>query len=473
MFTTMRCPPGRLTTLASVLALGLSLGGAAGALAATGGAHSDRHPARPRPPQVTLTEGASAPGVQMTMPAVGLSVEYPVMALDLGAGACPPPALVAALQALGSPPLALAGDSQDMTVPGEALGGPPGSWEAATLYTLPASFWTQLHCLLSSTRDQLTVGLNLKTGQPSWAAQMAAGAQSAATNGLDFSLGNEPDLYGLPNYASLDRPLPNEEALEVGLYLQLAGAMQQVLGGAPVIGPELAGPTHWQRGLPRVIAQLHLGTVGVHAYPLTACATPRAVTVQGLLTQYAADEPRRLASVVADAQSAQVPAIISEANSASCGGVAGVSNSPASAVWGVRFVLSALKTGFEEVRFHFSGNSYDPFVVRGEEVIARPLDSALVELNQWLPVGSSLRTVNGVRGFVATSVTGPTGQTLLILDNEHGHAQKVVLRGEQAVRVEALTAARAGLQTSERSPAHGRIELLVAANSVAALSAVG
>ena len=35
---------------------------------------------------------------------------------------------------------------------------------------------------------------------------MVAGAQSAATNGLDFSLGNEPDLYDLPNYSSLDKP---------------------------------------------------------------------------------------------------------------------------------------------------------------------------------------------------------------------------------------------------------------------------
>jgi len=473
MFPAMRRWPCKLVLLAAALGLGSALLGSAGSygqdLAAASGAHRGHAPsAAGRPPEVALTQGAGAPGAQVTMAPVGLSLEYPVMALDLGAGACPPPALVSTLQQLGSPPLALAGDSQDMTVPSSALSVAPTSWETAILYSLPASFWSQLHCLLSATREPLTVGLNLKTGQPSWAAQMVTGAQSAATNGVDFSLGNEPDLYSLPNYSSLDHPPANQEALQVGMYLQLASAMQPVLGGAPVIGPELAGPRQWQHELPRVIAQLHVGTVGVHAYPLSACFTTKAVTIGGLLTAFAADEPRRLASVVTAAHVAQVPAIISEANSASCGGVAGVSDSPAAAVWAVRFVLSALKTGFAEVRFHFSGDPYDPFVVRGEEVIARPLDDALVALHRWLPVGASLRTVH-IRGFVATSVTGTTGQTLLILDNEHARTQKVVLRKVSSVSVETLSAARGGVQAVHLSSARGRIKLVVAGNSVVAV----
>ncbi len=462
--------------LAGVLGLALALCCAAGSSArglAGGAVHrSARHGAATRhgerPQVIALAQG---PGrVPVTMPAVGLSIEYSVMAYDLGAGACPAPALVSALQQLGSPPLSLAGNSQDMTVPSGALAGAPASWEEATLFSLPASFWSQLHCLLAATPDPLTVGLNLRTGKPSWATQMVAGAQGAATNGLAFSLGNEPDLYELPNYFSLDHPQANEEALQVALYLQLASNLQQTLGGAPVMGPELAGPSHWQHELPHVIAQLHLNTVGVHAYPLTACITPRTATVHGLLTEYAANEPRRLASVVAAAQAAQVPAIISEANSVSCGGVSGVSDSPASAVWAVRFVLSALKTGFREVRFHFSGDPYDPFLVRGEEVIRRPLDAALVALNQWLPVGSSLRTVTGVRKLVATSVTGTAGQTLLILDNERSQARTVVISHDGVVRLEALNAARASMQTTLLSSTHGRIRVTIAPESVDALS---
>ncbi len=404
------------------------------------------------------------------MPPVGLSLEYPAMAQDLGAGACPPPALVAELLELGSPPIALAGASQDMTAPSGAAANPSPSWEAATLYSLPAAFWSQLHCLLSASPDPLTVGLNVKTGQPSWAMQMVAGAQSAATSGLDFSLGNEPDLYYLPNYSSLDKPQSNEEATAVNLYLQVASRLQQALGGAvPLIGPELARPAHWQSELPRVIAQFPDQTVGVHLYPLTTCATPKAVTVGGLLSAYAADAPRSLTWVVADARAAGVPAIISEANSASCGGKEGVSDSPAAAVWAVRFVLSALKTGFGEVRFHFSGDPYDPFFLRGGEVVDRPLGIALVALHQWLPVGSSLQTVPGVRGLVATRVGGSTGGTLLILDNESAKARPVVLRNAHTVRIEALDALHAGVRRRDLSSARGRIKVSVAANSVVAV----
>jgi len=294
------------------------------------------------------------------MPPVGLSLEYPVMAADLATGACPSPALVAQLRALGSPPLALAGDSQDMTMPSGVPPNPPLSWETATLYSLPAGFWSQLRCLLSAAVDPLTAGINAKTGNLAWAAQLVAGAQSAATAGLSFSLGNEPDLYYLPNYASLARPQADEEAAAVNLYLQVAAYLQQAVGGAPVIGPELATAAHWQRELPRVIGQLHEQTVGVHLYPLSTCVTPKAATIGGLLSARAANSPRRQAWVVADANAAGVPAIISEANSVSCGGKVGVSDSPASAVWAVRFVLAALETGFREVRFHFSGGPYDP-----------------------------------------------------------------------------------------------------------------
>jgi hypothetical protein len=447
----------------------LVLACAAGAPTALAGPrHTGRHRAPP-PAEVTLAQAAQGPAVPVTMPPVGLSFEYPVMALDLGAGACPPPALVTALQQLGSPPLSLAGNSQDMTAPSGAQSAPASSWEAATMYPLPASFWTQLHCLLSATGEPLTVGLNLRTGETTWAQQMVAGAQSAATGGLDFSLGNEPDLYRLPNYSSLDMPLPDEEALQVSLYLQLAGALEQTLGGAPAIGPELAG-SRWQRELPRVISQLHLATVGVHAYPLSVCATPRAASIHGLLSTFAADEPRRLAWVAADAAAAQLPAIISEANSVSCGGAAGVSDSPASAVWGVRFVLSALKSGFREVRFHFSGDPYDPFFVRGGEVVQRPLGDALVALNRWLPLGASLRTVHGVRGLVASAVTTSAGQTSLILDDESAKPHRVVVRGVAALRVEALSAARTGLQSVERAGGHERVKLTIAPNSVVVLT---
>jgi hypothetical protein len=365
--------------------------------------------------------------------------------------------------------LALAGASQDLTVPSGALTGTPASWETATLYSLPSTFWSQLHCLLSSVKEPLTVGINAERGSLSWAQQMVAGAQTAATNGLDFSLGNEPDLYILPNYASLGNKLsPEEDVAAVNLYLRLATNLRQAIGAFPSVGPELAAAKHWQRQLPGVIAQLHEHTVGVHLYPFSRCKDPRAATIPGLLSARAADKPRSLAWVVADARAAGAPAIISEANSISCGGIPGVSDSPAAAVWAVRFVLSALKTGFQEVRFHLSGASYDPFSVRGAEVLRRPLESALSALNRWLPVGSSLRTASGAPGLLETVVSGAPGGPRMILDNEQARALTIVLPSARARVVESLSARRPGLGALTLRPRGGQVRISVPPNSVLA-----
>jgi hypothetical protein len=79
---------------------------------------------------------------------------------------------------------------------------------------------------------------------------------------------------------------------------------------------------------------LHLRTIDAHFYPLDGCRDPAARRPRTLLSrriQTKLDERVRLAR---DARAAGLKAVISEANSVSCGGVAGVSDEPAAAVWG-------------------------------------------------------------------------------------------------------------------------------------------
>jgi hypothetical protein len=429
-----------------------------------------KHKAIP-PSEVLLSSSlTSTPGAVVTMPPVGLSMEYPVMAAALGSGACPAPALVSTLRELGSPPISLAGQSQDMTAPPGALTSPASSWEAATTYNLPSQFWAQMHCLLSATGDPVTVGLDARAGTLAWAQQMVGEAQGAVPSGLSFSIGNEPDLYYLPNYSSLDKTQAGEEAAAVSTYLRVAGYLEQAVGGAPLVGPELARPEHWRAQLNQVVGQLHDQVMGVHMYPLSACVTPKAVTVGGLLDRSVGEAPTRMSWVIADAAAEHVPAIISEANSASCGGVAGVSNSPATAVWAVRFVISALRTGFHEVRFHFSGDPYDPFVVSGSQVLPRPIEPALVALNQWLPVGSTIRGLTGVRELSGAAIGQPSGSALVVLDNESGKPRPVLLKGAQSVHVQIFDAALTGLHPLQLSAVAGKVRFTLAPNSVACLS---
>lgn len=418
-----------------------------------GGHHRAKH--KPPTPQLALTTSlTSGPGVPIARPPVGLSIEYPLMASYLGTGPCPPPALGAELLRLGSPRIALAGQSQDFTIPaGLAPPGPVPSWEAGILYTLPNEFFSQLRCLLSTSKDPLTVGLNARNGQLAWAEAMVAGAQRAASSGLDFSIGNEPDHYYLPNYLSLTKPQPGEEGKAVALYLRLAGVLRPALGALPLIGPELAIPVRWRASLPTVISTLHPQTVGVHAYPLTVCRSPREATIHGLLAASIGNQPRRLAWVVADARGAGLPAVISEANSVSCGGKAGVSDSPAAAVWAVRFLLAAIETGFGEVRFHLSGNPYDPFYLRAGEVVRRPIEAALVSVQQWLAPGATLRSVHVPGGLVGATVSAPGAESLLILDNERPRPAALILRGASVRVVQSFSPGAA--QATLGAPPHG------------------
>jgi hypothetical protein len=482
---TSACPPPRIAGALALLSAALALASPAAAPAASSSTpkpapstssapqhktstKKHRRPKPPPPPEVAFPPAlAAAPSLQVTMPPVGVSFEYPTLALAMGSGSCPPPALTGELEKLGSPPIELGGVSQDAMFPEGAANPPPrGNWEGATVYTLPATFWGRLRCLLETTREPLTVGLNMRTGLSESEQLTIAAARQAATAGLEFSLGNEPDLYDLPNYAALDQPLPGAEADAVGLYLRLAAEMAAPLEGTPTTGPELARPLDWQRELPHLLATERPHIVGVHMYPLSACSNPHAVTTAGLLSESAAAAPQRLAWVVADANAAGLPAILSEANSASCGGKSGVSDSPAAAVWAVRFVLSALKTGFREVRFHFSGDPYDPFLVREGLLVARPLESALVALNQWLPSGSLLRTLPGVRGIVASIAATPAGTALLALDNESTEMRPVVLRDTGPLTIQTLTATSAGIATQSLTPVNGRLALSLAANTV-------
>ncbi len=463
----------RTSALLAAAALAAAASPAAPARAAAPASPKAGAPHRPKaPPPVAITLAPSllaGPAVGVTMAPAGLSIEYPVMAADLGSGACPPPALIAELQRLGSPPLELGGQSQDFTLPAEAAAGPPSSWEAVTSYRLPAAFWSQLHCLLAASPDPLTVGLNARIGSIEWAQRMVADAEAAAPAPPSFSLGNEPDLYYLPDYASLDKPQPGEEAIDAERYLQVATSLRPALGSAPLVGPELARPSHWHAQLARVIATLHEQTVGVHAYPLSVCSTPRAATLGGLLARTVGEAPRRIAWVAAEAGAAGAPAILSEANSVSCGGKPGVSDAPASAVWAVRFVLSALESGFREVRFHFSGNSYDPFSLRGGAVLRRPLEGAIADLNQWLPVGASIHRVPLGTQLLGSAVGTAAGGLMLILDNESTRAVHVRLGGQRAVHVSMLRPL-AGAAGIGLTAVGGHIALTLPAEAVAAIT---
>jgi hypothetical protein len=124
------------------------------------------------------------------------------------------------------------------------------------------------------------------------------------------------------------------------------------------------------------------------------------------------------------------PAVISESNSASCGGQPRVSDTPVASIWAVRFVLASLLSGFEQVRFHSAGTSYDPFTFSTDGTVTRrPLATALFFLHRWIPVGSRITSsAEGPLVFAATVTHGRARS--MILTSFASHTLEIPVRTE-------------------------------------------
>jgi hypothetical protein len=381
------------------------------------------------PPPPALAIGAPAgPAITIGPHPIGLSIEYPLLEHDLGRGPCPPAALVETVAALGSPTLRIGGDSQDETAPA-------GTATHSGLSDLPANFWTQVGCLERETAIPVVVGLNLAWGKPAWAAELAAGARAVIPlSRLSFELGNEPDAYGVPvawwnGRALVDHRMPWR------IYLSRARALEAALGpGASIEGPDFASG-RWTARVPALARTLHLRSIDAHYYPLEGCAGHDDASIAALLSRQIQTKLDERVHIVLDARAAGVPAVISEANSVSCGGAPGVSDQPAAAVWAVRMIVTALRDGFASVRFHSSGAPYDPFVVNGASVTARPLYAGLRAAAGLLVPGGVLRAIADARALDGVAITDPDGTRTVLLSNYGARARWVALRTAQRVRL--------------------------------------
>ena len=393
---------------------------------------------------------------------VGLSVEYQLLARWLGAGPCPPAALVHAIRSLGSPAIRIGGDSQEQTAPS---GSPPHPGVS----DLPAGFWSRLGCLERKTAVTVVVGLNLASDEPAWAATLAADARAVipATR-LRFELANEPDIYGghVPWWNGtrlVHGPMP------FATYLARARRLAAEIGTAnPIEGPDFASG-RWVKTVPALVRTLHLSVLDAHFYPLDACRSSAGATAAALLSraiQLKIDERLRIAR---DARAAGLPALISEANSISCGGVAGVSDSPAAAVWAVRLLVEALRAGFGSVRFHSSVGAYDPFTVAGGAVTLRPLGLGLRAAAALLVGGAELRAVPSARAFDGVAVSDGAAVTYL-LSNYGAASRPVAVPARGSVRIEAIVARAPTVREWTAAASGGRARVALPPDSLTAIT---
>ncbi len=356
--------PSFVSQLPRAAATALALGALAApaAPAATGGTGETAPattPAPAAPPEPAVPAPAPAPKAAPVEPVtiglnpalagrpvparfLGLSFEVGSLALigEMGEHGN----LVTLLRSLGPGVLRFGGITADQNVAWSDAATPRPAWASATIGPAQMrslgrlarrSGWTVL----------LTVGL--AHFEPEAAAREVAAAKAALGPYLaGVEIGNEPDSLGRHGY----RPMPwlaqgYEE--DVSAYRE---AIATFVPGVRLAGPDVSGSGAFPEwGRDEVLSQTPALLTG-HHYPLGCSQKP---TIQRLLEPaMRGREARSLETYLSVARPPGIPLRIDEANSVSCGGVSGVSDTFASALWATGYVAQAMAAGTDGLNLH-------------------------------------------------------------------------------------------------------------------------
>lgn len=297
---------------------------------------------------------------------------------------------------------------------------------------------------------RLILDLNLITGSPSaaavWARAAKAGLPKRSIAG--FEIGNEPDIYSRLFWVTrlssrgLDASILPRDLTSAGYALDFrayARRLKRLAPGVPLLGPAIANPVLHADWVSNLVADARrqLGMITAHRYLYTACAVPGSPsypTIERLLSDRAsAGLAHSLAQVIADAHRAGLPFRLTEVNSVTCGGIRGVSNTFATALWAPDTLFELVRAGVNGVNVHVHAASINAaFTFDRRGLVPRPLLYGMIMFARTLGTDPRLLPVdvrNRRRLHVkvwAVAVAGG-GLHLLVLD-KGSRAARVVLR---------------------------------------------
>jgi hypothetical protein len=345
---------------------------------------------------------------------------------------------------LGPGILRLGGNSQDNTCwdPKQA---PHPSWCRADLSSDDLKLFSDA---AAASGWRLILGINLKQNSATWVLKeitegVARDIQPGQILGLE--IGNEPDLF--PRDA---RPGTYSSADHVTDFLNYMQAFRRnpVARQYGIVGPATCCGWRNADDLAAFIDGVgpeNLKLVTVHDYPTTTCGGRQASVAQ-LLAPTLIPRFNDLAKTwVAAVEARHLPIALAETNSASCGGMPGVSNAFAAALWGLDWMYSAARDGFSSINFHASyrpgGSSYNPIdTVGGEDAsgkwhyqnIAQPLYYAMYLFARHAAGEHFLRSTTAstanIRAFATSSCEGCAVNVFLM-------NKDLAAQGEVRVRV--------------------------------------
>jgi hypothetical protein len=247
--------------------------------------------------------------------------------------------LVTLLRSLGPGVLRFGGVSADTRVAWTDAATARASWASGVL---EAGDLRKLGSLAAKSGWHILLTIGLGHYEPDAAAREAAAAEAALGGWLEgIELGNEPDAYALHGLRSEPWTFVQYSA-QVAAY---RSAIEAAAPGIPLVGPDVSGSGAFESwGLGEVINQSPALLTG-HHYPLGCRQLPAPTIARLLSPRISRREGSSLRRYMSISQASEIPFRLDETNTVSCGGVAGISNTFASALWATGYLARAMSMG--------------------------------------------------------------------------------------------------------------------------------
>ncbi|HEY8302958.1 MAG TPA: hypothetical protein VIG42_00070 [Solirubrobacteraceae bacterium] len=276
--------------------------------------------------------------------------------------------LVELLRSLGPGMLRFGGVTADESVAWSDGETPKPQWASSTI---EPSDMSALGVLMRRSGWQVLLTVGLAHYEPAAAAREVAAAHRALGPYLAaVEIGNEPNAYGNHGFRELPWLAQGYEE-EVSTYRE---AIDRLTPGVAIAGPDVSGSgvfPEW--GSEEALAQEPALLTG-HHYPLGCAQTP-SPSIETLLSSATRGlAARSLTTYLQVANINGLPLRIDEANTVSCGGVTGISNTFASALWATGYITQGMAAG--TVGVNLQGN---PTNCTGYTPICAPDPTALAE----------------------------------------------------------------------------------------------
>jgi hypothetical protein len=336
-------------------------------------------------------------------------------------------------QANGPLLLRIGGDSAD-----HAILDPNVTRAPSGVFALTPEWFGNTSVMVRHVGARTILDLNLVTDLPRMAAQWARAAEAQMPPGsiTGYEIGNEPDLYNPSYWSAVFSPIKHVLGIRLssgellpGTYVRLYDAyaqeLAQVAPGMRLLAPVVAYPAQHVNWIATLLDGRHPGlrTVTGHEYPYSACAAPGSPdypTIAKLLSENATGGiAAALRPAIRLAHQAGFPFHLTELNSVTCGGVPGISNTFATALWAPDALFELLRAGVDGVNVHVRAYAINAaFAVTGHGVVARPLLYGLILFTRTLgpdPVVINARVETRPAGALKVWVVRVRGGVLHVL----------------------------------------------------------